>query len=256
MNATAVTLKEFHKPGTPLVLANVYDILSARAVAELPSCKALATASYSVARASGTEDDDMTLETNLAAVQGIAAVATEFNKPLTVDLQDGYGSRLEEAVGKVVELGVVGINLEDCDKETQNMYSQAEAAGRVRRTLDVAKQQGVPDFVVNARCDTLVRGGETSEVLERGKAYLEAGATTVFVWGGSRRGVSEEEVGTMVKAFDGRLNVAMKMSGGLSVRQLAELGVARCSVGPQIQLMAMETFATQAKKILDAAASE
>ena len=198
-NAVAVTLKALHKPGQPLVLANVYDILSARAVVALPSCKALATASYAVARAQGTEDDAMTLETNLAAVRGIASVAQEFNKPLTVDIQDAYGSRLEEAIGALVDLGVAGVNLEDCDKETQIMYSQAAAVSRIKRALSTARHHGMPDFVVNARCDTLIHGGKLSEVIQRGKAYLAAGATTVFVWGGSQRGVSSAEVSEMVR---------------------------------------------------------
>ena len=62
----------------------------------LPETTALATASYAVAAAAGLEDDDLTLEINLAAVKGIAKVAKQFNLPLTVDFQDGYGDKLEE----------------------------------------------------------------------------------------------------------------------------------------------------------------
>ena len=90
-----------------------------------------------------------------------------------------------------------------------------------------------------------------AEVLERGKAYLAAGATTVFVWGGSQRGVCSAEVAEMVEVFEGRLNVAMKLSpDGVKVKDLAGLGVARISVGPQIQFMAMNAFAKEAEKIL------
>lgn len=250
-NAVAVALKSLHNPGKPLVLTNVYDVLSARAVAALPNSKALATASYAIARAANVEDDDMTLETNLTAVRGIVAVAKEFNKPLTVDIQDAYGKRLEEAIGALVDLGVAGVNLEDCDKDTQKMYSKAEAVSRIKRALSTARQHGMPDFVVNARCDTLVQGGELTEVLERGKAYLDAGATTVFVWGGSKRGVSKSEVAEMVEAFEGRLNVSMKLSpDGLKVKALSELGVARISIGPALQFIAMDTFAKEAEKIL------
>lgn len=253
LNSSAKILKSLHKPRDPLVLANVYDILSARTVASLPSCKALATASYAVARANDMTDDDMQLETNLSAVRGIAAVAKEFDKPLTVDVQDAYGDRLEEAIAALIDLGVAGVNLEDCDKESQKMHSSETAAERVKRALAVAQSKGVPDFVVNARCDALVQGGKFDEVLLRGKEYLAAGATTVFVWGGSRRGISREEVEMMVKEFDGRLNVSLIMrSGGLTIPQLREIGVARISVGPQIQFMAMETFAKEAEKILTA----
>ena len=246
----AITLKSLHQPYRPLVLANVYDILSARAVAALPSCKALATASYAVARANGTEDDDMDFETNLRTVRGIAGAAAEFKKPFTVDIQDAYGDRLEEVFTELIKAGIVGANLEDCDKATQKLYSVEQAVDRIQRALKLAEKLGVKDFVINARCDTLVHGGELDEVLIRGKAYLAAGATTVFVWGGSQRGVSRNEVVRMVKEFDGRLSVGLKMtSGGLTVAELSKIGVARISVGPAIQFMAMDTFAREAEKL-------
>jgi len=252
LNTIAQTLKSLHKSGQPLVVANVYDALSARNVASLPSCKALGTASYAIAVANGTTDDDLELETNLLAVRGIAAVAKEYNKPLTVDIQDGYGARLEEAIAALIDLGVTGVNLEDYDKANKKMYSLEVAKKRVERALAVAKNKGVPDFVINARCDALVQGGQFDEVLIRGKQYLAAGATTVFVWGGSR-GVSRREAEVMVKEFDGRLNVLMKMEpDGLKIAQLRDIGVARISVGPQIQTLAMQTFAKEAEMILKA----
>lgn len=250
-NSTAQAFKSLHhRLNTPLVLTNVYDILTARAVAELPSSEALATASSAVARAAGTTDDGMTLEQNLAAVKGVAAVSKEFNKPLTVDIQDAYGAQLEKVIGQLLDLGVVGVNLEDCDKTTQKMYDVDTAASRIRRALDVAAQRNVPDFVVNARCDVLLKGGTLEEVLKRGKRYLEAGATTVFVWGG-KRGVSRAEVEKMVAAFGGRLNVSLKMGAdGLTIKELAKIGVARISIGPALQFVVMKAFQSEAEKLL------
>ena len=250
-NAVAKAFKALHKSGQPLVLTNVYDILSARAVASLPAAKALATASWAVAKANGLEDDDLDMETNLNTARGIAAVARETSKPLTVDFQDGYGEQLEAGIARLIALGVSGINLEDANKETDKLYAPAEAASRVKRALAAAAQAGVPDFVVNARCDVLVRGGTLEETIQRGKLYLDAGATTVFVWGGSSRGVSREEVATLVREFDGRLNVSLKLTPeGLTVKQLAEIGVARISLGPAIMLRAMAAFKAEAEKVL------
>ncbi|KAF2733836.1 Phosphoenolpyruvate/pyruvate domain-containing protein [Polyplosphaeria fusca] len=252
LNTLAQTLKSLHVPGKPLILANVYDLLSAQAISSLSSCKALATASYAVARANGTEDDAMTLETNLTAISLIGKEAIRVQKPLTVDIQDGYGSQLEDAIKGLIKRGAVGCNLEDCDKESQKIYPVAAAVDRIKKVLSIAKNMGVPDFVVNARCDALIHGGELDDVIQRGKQYLAAGATTVFVWGGSKRGVHDDEVKKMVEAFGGRLNVAMKMSGddSLSVSELSNIGVARISVGPQIQFMAMEFFGREAEKVL------
>lgn len=250
-NKSAQVLKSFHQRSKqPLILANVYDILSARSVAGLSGLEALATASYAVAEAAGIADNDLTLKHNLAAIKGIAAIAKEFRKPVTVDLQDGYGSELEDGIKSLIELGVAGINLEDYDRATGDLYDIGTAVSRIRCVLDVAAKYNVPDFVVNARCDVLVHGGELEEVLERGKRYIEAGATTVFVWGGSR-GVSRTEVDQLVKAFGGLLNVMLKLSnGGLSIQQLAQMGVARISIGPALQFVAMQAIKDEATRLL------
>jgi 2-methylisocitrate lyase-like PEP mutase family enzyme len=251
----ATTLRKFHIPGKPIILTNIYDAASANAIAALPQVTALATASYAVALAAGVADDGMTLETNLAAVRAVSTVAKKHGLPLTIDWQDGYGDRLEEGIEKILDLGVVGINMEDCDKETQKMHPTSVAAERVKRALAVAKKRGVPDFVVNARTDALIWGGTVDEAIERGMAYLAAGATTIFVWGGSvRGGVTKKEAIKLTKAFDGKLNVSLKMQAGegnLTVKELAKIGVARISIGPALQFAAMKTLADEAEKLLE-----
>jgi 2-methylisocitrate lyase-like PEP mutase family enzyme len=251
-NNLAKTFKSLHKSGRPVVLVNVYDAPSANAVASLPTAKVIATASYAIAQAAGIEDDDLTYEMNLAATRPIASVAKKYNKPVSVDLQDGYGELLEEAIAAFLQIGIVGINLEDCNKTTHNMYSVAEAVARIRKVLTVAQSHGVPDFVVNARCDILVHGGSLSESIARGQAYLAAGAATVFIWGGSARGgISRDEVVQLVKAFDGRINVSKKLSvDGLTIHELAEMGAARISIGPALQFVAMAKFKEEADKLL------
>ena len=248
-NSIAASFKALHQPGKPVLLANVWDIVSAQTVAALPSCKALASASFAVARANGVEDDDMTLETNLATVREIAKVAKAFEKPLTVDIQDGYGPRLEEAFKGLVDIGASGANLEDFDKEAQAMLDQSTAVSRIERALAVAKENGVSDFVLNARCDTLKHGGTLQDVLQRGHAYLDAGATTVFVLGK----LSPGDVKELVQAFNGRVNIGYSPSAGdFTVKELAELGVARVSVGPSMQMLAMKTVKEEAEKIMTA----
>ncbi|KUJ07700.1 Phosphoenolpyruvate/pyruvate domain-containing protein [Mollisia scopiformis] len=251
-NARATYLRQLHIPGKPILLTNIYDAMSARAIAALPGTKALATASYAIAGAAGVTDDGMTLETNLAAVHGISGVAKEYGLPLTVDWQDGYGARLEEGIQDILKLGVVEINLEDCDKETQKMLPVEVAAERVKRVLATAEAIGVADIVVNARTDTLIHNGTVSEAIERGKAYLAAGATTVFVWGGSiRGGITREEVKLLVDAFNGKLNVSMKMGeGNLTAKELARMGVAGISIGPALQFIAMKIFGEEAENLI------
>ncbi|RFU75061.1 carboxyphosphonoenolpyruvate phosphonomutase [Trichoderma arundinaceum] len=249
-NTLAKSFKALHTPHYPLIFTNIYDAVSARAVASLPGAKAIATASYAVAEAAGLKDDTLTRAVNVAAAKNIASAIKEFGKPLSVDFQDGYGDQLEEGITELVEAGVVGVNLEDYNGSAKILYSISEATDRIKRVLSTASKLGVPDFVVNARCDTLVQGGALEEVIERGRAYLAAGATTVFVWGGSSRGVSRNEVVDLVKAFDGRLNVLLNLSGGLTVKELAAIGVARVSIGPTLQIGAMAKLQKDAEGIL------
>jgi 2-methylisocitrate lyase-like PEP mutase family enzyme len=239
--ALATAFRALHIPGKPIILTNVYDAASARAIAEIPASRALATASYAVAVAAGS------------TVQAVATVAKERGLPLTVDFQDGYGDRLEEGIEKLLTHGVVGINLEDFDKVEQKLIPVETAAERVKRVLAVAKKNGVDDFVVNARTDSLLHSGTIPEAITRGKAYLAAGATTIFVLGGTAPagGMTKDEVTELVRAFDGKLNVGFKSAPGrLTVKELSELGVARISLGPTLQFVAMKALKDEAEKVL------
>jgi 2-methylisocitrate lyase-like PEP mutase family enzyme len=250
-NTLAITLKSLHKPGNPILVTNIWDPLSATAVASLPSTAAVATASAAVAKALNLDDDALTLEQNLAAVRLIAAAVQPFNKPLTVDFQDGYAENLEQGVKELIGLGVVGINLEDFAREMSDLYPVATACERIKRVLATASALGVPDFVINARTDALVAGRELEEAIERGKAYLEAGAHTVFIWGGGKRGgMSREEVAKACEALGGRVSVKLNwIKGGLSVKELGEIGVARVSLGPELMVRSLELVKDEVGRI-------
>ncbi|KAL1597819.1 hypothetical protein SLS60_008306 [Paraconiothyrium brasiliense] len=255
-NDIAKIFKALHRPGDPIILTNVWDAISAKAVAALPETRALATASYAVAVAAGLEDPELTLEVNLRGAAAVAKIAKAFDKPLTVDFQDGYGEQLEEGVKTLLEIGAVGINLEDFSRERDALYDVGEAVERVKTVLRVAAEAGVPDFVVNARTDALVAGHPVEEAVKRGKAYLEAGATTAFIWGGREKGgTTRVEVEKEAKELGGRLNVSLVrvVPGGLTVDELREIGgvgVARISVGPQLMMRSVGAVAEEAGKIL------
>ncbi|KAK4451076.1 phosphoenolpyruvate phosphomutase-domain-containing protein [Podospora aff. communis PSN243] len=251
LNATALAFKALHKPGNPLVLANVYDTTSALALAAHPHCRALATASYAIAAANGLRDQDLTLDNHLPLLAQIAAIANKAGKPFTVDLQDGYDERIEEAVRAVIALGAVGINLEDSDHVTGEMMGVETAVERVKRALQAAREEGVPDFVVNARSDAFMMGGTLDEAVERGKQYLEAGATTAYVFPGPAKNIDEKGVEMVVRELGGMVNLAVRVVGvgpeDLTSKDLARFGVARISVGPQLYLAAAHALKTAAE---------
>ncbi|ODH31447.1 hypothetical protein ACO22_03460 [Paracoccidioides brasiliensis] len=231
-DARALTLRNLHVPGNPLVLANIYDPTTAEFVASHSSSTALATTSYSIAKVHGFEDDFLDLDTNLNAIRRIAPIALNYNKPLTVDMQDGYGVCLEEAIHAIIEDGVSG------------------SVDRVRRLIVAAAEAGVPNFVLNARTDAIVINNDVDEAIRRGKAFLEAGATTAFVWGGAKRGgLTRDEVVRISDQLDGRLDV-IALQRGLSVQELADIGVARISVESRLWISAYAAFLEAAKGLL------
>ncbi|KAK3897316.1 2-methylisocitrate lyase [Staphylotrichum tortipilum] len=242
LSALATSFKALHQPpNPPLRLANAYDATSARLIASHPSCVALATASFALALTAGTSDPELTLDQNLALVAPIAAVAHEVGLPLSVDVQDGYGERLEEVVRRVIlEVGAVGANLEDSERQVGGRVMEVEeAVERVERAVKVAREVGVGDFVVNARSDAFLRGGTIEESVERGRRFLEAGATTVYVFWPAGREMVEEDVRKVVEGLGGRVNIQPRRAGGVQMTAMtagdvARLGAARISVGPQL----------------------
>ncbi|RFU25820.1 hypothetical protein B7463_g10524, partial [Scytalidium lignicola] len=261
-NNLARTLSNLHIPGRPLILTNVWDGASALSAISHPKTKAIATASFAIAAAAGVDDDDLTLEDNLYAISKISGVIARSGKgetiPLSVDLQNGYGDKLSDAIKSVVKLGVVGINLEDTDiingkKELVDIEEQVRRIGRV---LVIAKEMGVPDFVINARTDCVLHGGTIEEAVSRGRRFLSAGAKNVFVWGGSERGgLKGAEVEELVDGLDGKLNVIYRKSveGALSINQIAKLGVARISMGPGLWREGIAAVEKEMNRVLESA---
>src|SRR4051794_31224933 len=165
-------LLRLHQDEKLLTLVNVWDVISARTVAAVDGTTALATASHSIAASFGYEDgENIPLDLMLEQVQRIVDT-TEL--PVTADLEGGYGNAAE-TIRRAIGLGVVGANIED------QLKPLAEAARQVEGIMKVAEQEGV-DFVLNARTDAFARGRHRdpaenlADAIERGKAYLDAGA--------------------------------------------------------------------------------
>ncbi|OBT88020.1 hypothetical protein VE02_02897 [Pseudogymnoascus sp. 03VT05] len=266
-NTYALKLKALHQPSSPFVLSNVHDIPSTTTVLALNTptstpVKALATGSYAIAGTLGLEDADLTLPLNLQALSLISPIARAAGVPLSADLQDGYGDQLRECVGGAIDIGVVGANIEDgipatgYGKGLEGLRTLEEQVERLKVVFEVAKERGLPDFVVNARTDLfmldpLPEGWGHEDVLKeavrRGKAYLEAGATSFFVWGP----VTVEDVKTLVRELDGKVAVLLSGGGGkVTVAEWKEIGVCRISVGPTLWRESMAALKKAAEKIL------
>ena len=231
--ARARALLDLHTAPQILVLANVWDVASARVVAGTDGVHALATASHSVAAAFGYEDgENIPLDLHLDMVGRIAAAV---DLPVTMDMEAGYGDA-GETTRRAIAAGVVGGNLEDA------MRPLDEAVAGVEAVLRAGRDAGI-DFVLNARTDVLLRApGDAdrstliAEAVRRGRAFLDAGAPVVFLPGL----VAADEIAEVVDALPPRTVSVLHAPGrSPSVRDLQDLGVARVSVGPWTQRAAM-----------------
>lgn len=231
--ARARTLLDLHRAPEILVLANVWDVVSARVVAATDGVRALATASHSIAATFGYEDgENIPLDLHLDMVGRIVQAV---DLPVTMDFEAGYGDAGETA-RRAIEVGAVGGNLEDQMKPLDEAVAAVEAVVRAGRDAGI-------DFVLNARTDAFVRaprdadrGELVEEAIRRGRAYQEAGAPVVFVPGA----VLRPEIEALVDALGRqKVSVIAVPKHSLAVRELEELGVARVSTGPFTQRVAL-----------------
>lgn len=242
------TFRALHVPGTPVVLVNVWDAGSAKAVTDA-GAPALATGSWSVAAAHGFADgEQLPLDVAVANLTRIVG-ATEL--PVSVDLESGYGADAAAVAAtfmQAVEVGAVGCNLEDSLPGDGSLRPTDE---QVARITSARKAVGA-DFFINGRTDVFFQkppeehdASMVKDALERAKAYADAGADGLFVPGL----VNPELIAEVVQGSSLPVNI-MVMDDSLTVAQLAALGVARISQGPGPYLRAMKALEDDARAAL------
>lgn len=227
----ARTLAGLHAAPEILRVVNVWDVVSARAVAALPETTALATAGHSIAATFGYEDgENIPVELMLDMVGRIVAAV---DVPVSADLDAGFGDP-GETTRRAIGVGVVGANVEDRVKPL------AEAVAAVEAVIAAGEAEGVP-FVLNARTDVFLKGADRplddkiADAVERGRAFLAAGATSVFVPGK----LDAETTRRLVEGLGERTLSVIGVPGNLAAAEYESLGVARISYGPQTQRVAL-----------------
>lgn len=217
--ADAEKLRRLHVPGDPLILANVWDPVSARVV-EAAGMPAIATASNALAPVNGYQDHGY-LPADIA-FGALRRIADTVRLPVTADLEDGYGLSAEEFVGRLAGAGACGANLEDTDPRAGALVDADRQAERIAAVKAVARARGFAP-VINARVDVHIHKGPLEEGLRRARKYLAAGADCVYP-------IFLSDASAIVKYVAlGPTNV-LYSPGTLTLRELAGLGVARISV--------------------------
>lgn len=175
------------------ILQNAWDALSIRQI-ELCGGSAVATTSLGMSAVFGYKDGEkLPFETFILMIECMVKVA---KIPLSVDFEAGYGQTPDEICSKVrrlIQLGVVGINIEDADPENPGvLFDPSRQASKIKAIKDLASNLGVPRFFINARTDIYWQkkaivfsseGERFENMLKRVRLYEEVGADGIFVPG-------------------------------------------------------------------------
>lgn len=229
----AAAFRTLHVKGAPVILFNIWDPGSAKAV-EAEGAKALATGSAPVAMANGFPDGEkIPLE---LACENFKRIVKATDLPVTMDLEGGYGSDANAVIASVnagLSAGAVGFNFEDQIVGGQGLYEVAAQSARVAAVRKACDASGVPAFV-NARTDVFLKvkpdahsRAMLDDAITRAKAYADSGADGFFAPGLK----DEAMIARLCSAIDLPVNI-IALPGTPPNEKLASLGVARISYGP------------------------
>lgn len=247
----ATEFRALHIAGTPLVLYNIWDAGSAKAV-EHAGAVALATGSWSAAAAQGHEDgEELPVDDALHLARQVVS-GTEL--PVSFDFEGAYALSPADVAAnsrKLIETGVVGLNFEDQVVGKPGLHAITDQAERISAMRSAADEAGVPIFI-NARTDLFLKA-ETGtdhaslieQALEREAAYREAGADGYFI-----PGLTQPELIRSICERAGLPINVMAGDGFDDIAAIASLGVARVSFGPFPYIALMTTLKERAARAM------
>jgi len=233
-----------HRRPRPLLLANAWDLGSAKLLASL-GFQALATTSSGYAATLGRRDYGLSRE---QAVAHAAALVAATVLPVSADFEDGFAADpagVAETVQLALEAGLAGCSIEDWSAREGRLLDRERAAERVAAAAASA-HRGPRRLVLTARAENHLHGvDDLADTIARLQAYQEAGADVLYAPGVYRA----QELRELIAAVDLPVNV-LAVRGTPSVPELAALGVARVSVGGAFAFAALGALAAAATELL------
>lgn len=250
-NKFADQFHNLHNQDNPLVLYNIWDTATAKAVCH-HGANAVATGSWSMAAAQGYADgQNIPLD---FVVQIVSRIVSAVDVPVSVDFECGYADGIEglaDNFKKIIDTGAVGVNFEDQIIGTGGLRSPSDQARRIEVLANTASAAGVKMFI-NARTDMFLQQPDASlhanamaEAQERARLYKAAGADGFFVPGLA----AEALIAQICDAVTLPVNV-MASAGGVNMTALKGLGVSRVSYGPHPYFNHIKAFETAAAAAL------
>jgi 2-methylisocitrate lyase-like PEP mutase family enzyme len=243
--------RDFHHSGKMLVLPNIWDPMGARLLESL-DYPAIATASASIAFANGYRDREKIPFTEVLTL--LRKIIAQVAIPVSADIETGYAAndaQLQENIKLLIDAGIIGINIEDSDHNSNTLQPSALQCNKIRLIRKVAGEMGIPLFI-NARTDVYLheenfktQEEKLNETIKRGLAYKEAGADGFYPITLKQ----EEDIKTIIAGVNLPVNI-LTTPGIPDLKTLNDMGVARVSLGPgylKVAIRAMQELALQLK---------
>jgi 2-methylisocitrate lyase-like PEP mutase family enzyme len=244
--------RALHERGC-FVIPNPWDVGTARYLQQL-GFQAIATTSSGAAWSHGVPDNAVGRDAMLAH---IALIVSASDLPVNADFESGYASsprELGESVRMCVDTGVAGLSIEDSTGEADHpLFAMEEAVERIRAARNAIDARGEDVMLVGRAECFLVGRPDLDETIGRLKAYAAAGADCLYAPGIRTR----EQIARIVEALAPKpVNVLVGAPIGLTVQDLAQLGVRRISVGGALARAAWGGFIRAARAIAEAGTFE
>lgn len=248
LSARRRAFRDLHEAGC-FVIPNPWDVGSARYLQQF-GFPALATTSAGFAFSHGLPDSEvaLTCERNLAYIADIAGAV---DVPVSADFASGYGASPQDVADNVtrcIATGVAGLSIEDATGDPSSpLYDLPLAVERVRAAREAIEQTRT-GVLLTARAECFLVGHQDPlrESVRRLQAFAEAGADVLFAPGPH----DPTAIKALVDAVRPKpINVLVVRDAGLSVADLAALGVRRISVGGALALAAWTGFTRAAQKL-------
>jgi 2-methylisocitrate lyase-like PEP mutase family enzyme len=233
------TFHQLHYQSKPFILPNVWNVKSAQ-IAESSGFKAVATSSGAIAESLGYKDGEQIPFAELLYI--VQRIKSSISIPLSVDMERGYTDDLNvlnEHIQKLIDTGVVGINLEDAQGE--DIY--LKKLNSIKNYLTKTGQQ----LFINARTDGFLQKllSPLEITINRANLYKEAGADGLFVTGVQDTEIIKEIVSSTTLPVN---VVGLAKTASISV--LADCGVKRVSMAVLLYKAAYRNAEMTAKEIL------
>jgi 2-methylisocitrate lyase-like PEP mutase family enzyme len=233
--------RALHEAGC-FVLPNPWDVGSARLLQHL-GFEALASTSSGHAWTMGRPDYAPSRDDVLAH---LAQLCVAVDLPLNADFESGFADAPEDVaanVARAIQTGVAGLSIEDTKVGEPGLYDLKFAAERIAAARAVTEGAGV---VLVARTEILLHDStQVTQAIDTLVAFADAGADCLYAPGVTKR----EDIAAMVKAVAPRPVNVLMFGPGLTVAELADLGVRRISIGGTLARVGWHAMLNAAEQI-------